>query len=85
MREVHDLRASLEFTQKEFLDFKVYSKSWGDASKQTKNDMETVSTSLVTLSDKTDYIGGQYRRNNVITDGISESQRVKNDRILRTK
>ena len=39
--------------------------------------METVSKSLLTLNDKSDYIQGQSRRNNVITDGIKESEGEK--------
>lgn len=33
--------------------------------------------SLITISDKTDYIEGQSRRNNIIIDGISESATEK--------
>lgn len=42
LREVNDLRASLEFTQKEFQDFKNCSKSWADSCKETKSDVETI-------------------------------------------
>lgn len=77
LREVHDLKVSLEFTQKEFLDFKNYCKTWGDTCKETKNDMKTDCKSLISLNDKSGYIEGQSRRNNIIIDGINESASEK--------
>ena len=43
MKEVHDLRVSLEFTQREFYEFQDYNKTRGDIGKETKNDVETKS------------------------------------------
>lgn len=77
LREVHDLKVSLEITQKEFLDFKNYCKTWGDTCKETKNDMETDCKGLISLNDKSGYIEGQSRRNNIIIDGINESASEK--------
>jgi len=35
--------------------------------------METICKTLITINDKTDYMEGQSRRNNIIIDGIGES------------
>lgn len=61
--EVHELKASLDFTQKEF-----------DELKLSKTVMETVNKSLISLSEKSDYNESQSRRNNLIFDGIQESE-----------
>lgn len=77
MSLVIDLKASLEFTQKEFQDFKDSCKTWGNACKETKNDVESVTKTVIPLHEKLDYIEGQSRRNNVIIDGIKESEGEK--------
>ena len=53
LREVTDLRASLEYTQREFQDFKNSSKLWVDSCKETKSDMVTICKTLITVNDKT--------------------------------
>ena len=77
MSQVLDLRASLEFTQKEFQDFKDHCKTWEKAYKETKNNVESVSKSLIPLNENLDYMESQSRRNNVIIDGIKESEGEK--------
>ncbi len=76
LKEVQDLRVSLEFIEKEFQEYKNHCKIWSDTCKETKND-ETVCKSLITLNDKSDYLEGQSRRNNIVIDGILESANEK--------
>lgn len=72
-REVNDLKTSLEFTQKEFLDFKNDSKKWRESCKETVSSLDDVKESLISLNEKTDYAEAQSKRNNLIFDGINES------------
>jgi len=76
-KQVYDFKVSLEMTQKEFDDFKISCGSLSKNCSETRTDLDTICKSLISVSDKTEYLEGQTRRHNIVVDGIKESVKEK--------
>lgn len=76
-KQVYDLKVSLEMTQKEFDDFKISCKPWSKNCSETRTDLDTICKSMISISDKTEYLEGQSRRQNIVVNGIKESGNEK--------
>ena len=64
-------------TQKELDDFKLSCKTWSKNSNETRADLDTICESLISISDKTDFLEGQSRQHNIVVRGIKESIKEK--------
>ncbi len=71
-KEVYDLKVSLEMTQKDFDDFKTKSKVWSQNSCETRSDLDTICKSLLSVSDKVEYLEGHSKRHNIVVKGLKE-------------
>ncbi|KAG7462371.1 hypothetical protein JOB18_039091 [Solea senegalensis] len=76
-KQVYDLQVSLEMTQKDFDDFKISCKPWSKNCMETRTDLDTICKSMISISDKTEYLEGQSRRQNVVVNGIKGSGNEK--------
>lgn len=76
-KQIFDFKASLEMTQKEFDDSKNSCKTWIKNCNETRSDLETICKSLISMSDKTEYLEDQSRRHNIVVDGIEETGKEK--------
>ncbi|KAL7375828.1 hypothetical protein ABVT39_024833 [Epinephelus coioides] len=75
IKEVQDLKTSLQFSQKEVDELKEMGKELTNKNKEAHTDISAVCESVLTMNDKADYLEGQSKRNNIIIDGIPESPR----------
>lgn len=75
--QVYDFKVSLEMTQKEFDDFKISCGTLTKNCSETRTDLDTICKSLISVSDKTEYLEGQTRWHNIVVDGIKESVKEK--------
>lgn len=64
-------------TQKEFDDFKISCKTWSKTCNETRTNLDTICKSMISISDKTDYLEGQSRHHNIVVDDIKESGKEK--------
>lgn len=74
MRDVQDLKTSIQFTQKEVDDLKINKAKQSEHDKSIQSDIMKMCDSLLIITDKMEYLEGQSRRNNLVIDGIEESQ-----------
>ena len=72
-KEVHELKASLHFTQKEVDELKLSCKKLSSDCGTAEKDIHKLAESLLTIDSKSDILEGQFRRNNIVVDGIPES------------
>lgn len=72
-REVQEIKASIQFTQKEVDDIKISNANQADHSKALQADIMKICDSLQVLTDKLEYLEGQSRRNNLVIDDIIET------------
>lgn len=73
IKELHELKTSVQFTQKEVDDMKKdLSKQSGD-NKSASGDIFTLSEGLQATTLRADYLESQSRRNNLVFDGIAET------------
>lgn len=74
VKEVIEFKQSLEYTQLQVDDQKKTSEELVLMLKETRKDLNTVCESALSLDRKTDYLEGQTKRNNIIIDGVPESE-----------
>ena len=72
-KEVQEIKASIHFTQKEVGDIKMGNIKQTDHCKDMQSEIFKISESLLAVTDKMDYLEGQSRRHNLVTDGIEET------------
>lgn len=72
-RENHDLKISLQFTQKEVDSLKADNAKLSADLKSIESEKSNLSESLLSSVNRTDYLEGQSRRNNLIFEGLQES------------
>lgn len=71
-REVQEIKTSIQYTQKEVDDIKTHNAKQSDNCKSMQSDIWKTCESLLTVTDKMEYLEGQSRRNNLVIDGIAE-------------
>ena len=74
-REVQDLKNSLQFSQGQIDEFKKENSKIIAICKSLRVDIRSVFESIITMTENSDYLEGQSRRNNTVVDGIAESPR----------
>lgn len=74
LKEVQELRISLQFTQKEVDDLKAASTSLSSNCKSNEMDIHKLAESMIAIDNKADILEGQSRSHNVMIDGIPESE-----------
>lgn len=72
-RELQDLKTSLQFTQKEVDDIKAALGTQKEDCSSIRTDLFKVCDSMLTVTDKMDYLESQSRRNNLVIEGVVES------------
>jgi hypothetical protein len=72
-REVQDLKNSLQFSQCLLDEFKQENGKMTAICKSLREDINSVCESMITMTDKSDYLQGQSRRNNMVVGRIAES------------
>ena len=72
-REVQDLKNSLQFSQGQLNELKQENSKMTAICKSLRVDISSVCESMITMTDKSDYLEGQSRRNNMVVNGIAES------------
>lgn len=72
-KEVADLRASLQYTQKEVDQIKNAISEHSEHLSNTTRDVEMVTAAQHEIEDGIDYLENQSRRNNLRIDGVAES------------
>lgn len=73
IKQIYDFKMSLEMTQKEVDDYKASTSTLTKNCNEIRSDLDTICKSLLAYSDKTEYLDGQSKPNNIIIDGIKES------------
>lgn len=76
-KQVYDFKVSLEMNQKEPVELKISCKTRSLNCNETWTDLDTICKSLITISDKTEYLEGRSRHHNIAVDGIKESVKEK--------
>ena len=76
-KEVYELKSSLHFTQKEVDELKVCCKKLSSDGGTTEKDIHKLAESLLMIDSKSDFLEGQFRRNNIMVNGIPESPNEK--------
>ena len=74
-REVQNLKNSLQFSQSQLDELKQENGKLRATCKSLREDISSVCESMITMTDKSNYLEGQSRRNNMVVDGIAESPR----------
>ncbi|KAL7381408.1 hypothetical protein ABVT39_005164 [Epinephelus coioides] len=72
-RDIQKVKVSLRFTKKEVDDLKADSSKWTKRCDTMQADIYKVCDSLLTVTDKMEYLEGQTRRNHIVFDGVAES------------
>ena len=72
-RDVQDLKNSLQFSQGQLDELKQEDGKLTAIYKSLREDISSVCESIITMTDKSDYLEGQSRRNNMVVNGIAES------------
>lgn len=75
-KQLQDIKTSLQFTQKDVGDMKADITKQAERGSSLQADLFKVCDSLLTVTDKMEYLEGQSRRNNLVFDGIAESPRA---------
>ncbi|XP_078667360.1 uncharacterized protein LOC144909172 [Branchiostoma floridae x Branchiostoma belcheri] len=75
VREMQDLKNSLNFSQGEISDTKERSDKNADKLKQLEQNIMTYNTEVTEMANKLDYIENQSRRNNLIFDRIKDDRK----------
>ena len=71
-RELCELKASLEYTQREVADLKSVTERTTHSSTASSRDIEKVTQTIEEIKQNVDYLENQSRRNNLRIDGIDE-------------
>ena len=77
LKDVEDLKVSLQYTQKDVDQLKESCNKLSSEGKTFEGDIHRLAESLLSMDYKSDYLEGQSRRNNLIIDGILESENEK--------
>ncbi|KAK2187707.1 hypothetical protein NP493_156g01025 [Ridgeia piscesae] len=72
VREITDLRMSLQYPQREIDEMKMTIHSQSDRLSNTTRDVEQVTCAQREMEDGVDYVKNQMRRNNLRIDGVAE-------------
>lgn len=78
LKDLQDLRTSLQFTQKEVDELKTTCKGTQSICKSQESDIERLAESMLILDAKSDSLDSQARRANLIMDGIPEAEKENN-------
>lgn len=78
LKDLQDLRTSLQFTQKELDDIKGGNKSIQANCKSQRADIDRLAESMLILDEKSEFLDRQTRRANIIIDGIPEAEKENN-------
>lgn len=78
LKDLQDLRISLQFTQKELDDIKCENKGIQASCKSQRTDIDRLAESMRILDEKADILDRQARRANIIIDGIPEAEKENN-------
>lgn len=73
-RETQELKCSLQFSQKEIEDLTKKNVRLESESNSARAETTTIRETMTKITEKADYLEGQSKRNNVVVDGIPESQ-----------
>ena len=76
-KEVCDLKSSLSYTQKDVDELKSLSTNLSKNCKELHNDIKTVNLNQNNMNGKADYLENHSRRNNLVFEGIAESEHEK--------
>lgn len=71
-REVQEIKACIQFTQKEVDDIKTNNASQSVRGDSMQTDIMKICDSLLVVTDKIEYLERQSRKNNLVFDGITE-------------
>lgn len=77
VKELQELKVSLQFTQKEVDDLKASSVSLSSNCKSNEDDIHKLADSMLVIDEKTDFLDAQTIRQNVINDGIPEAEKER--------
>ncbi len=77
VKELQELKVSLQFTQKEVDDLKGSSVCLSSNCKSNEDDIHKLAESMLVIDGKTDFLDAQTRCQNVIIDGIPEAEKEK--------
>ncbi|KAL7388285.1 hypothetical protein ABVT39_010756 [Epinephelus coioides] len=72
-KEIQEVKVSLQFTQKEVDDLKAEGSKQAVRGDALQADIYKICDSLLTVTDKMEYLEGQSRRNNLVFNGVAES------------
>lgn len=72
-KEVQDLKSSIQYTQKDVDELKITAAKQSEQCNAIQTDIMKLCESLQVIIGKQEYLEGQSRRNNSVTDGIPES------------
>lgn len=75
LKELIEVRASLQFTQKEMDDLKMVNKGFQSNIKGQETDINKLAVSMLILDSKADFLDNQARRTNIVIDGIPEAEK----------
>lgn len=78
LRDLMEVRTSLQFTQKEVDDLKMTNKGLQSSMKGQETDIVKLAESMLTLDTKTDFLDNHARRTNIIIDGMPEVEKENN-------
>ena len=73
-KETQELKCSLQFSQRDIEDLTKNNERIELESKSARTDIKTMCETMIKITDKADYLEGQSKRNNVVVDGIPETQ-----------
>jgi hypothetical protein len=71
----------LQFSQGQFDELKQENSKMTTICKSLREDIGSVCESMITMPDKSDYLKGQSRRNNMVVDRIAESPHESEDKV----
>ncbi|KAK7884087.1 hypothetical protein WMY93_027210 [Mugilogobius chulae] len=72
-KDLQEVKTSLQFTQKDVDDLKAESAKTTERTNALQADVYKVCDSMLTITDKMEYLEGQTRRNNFVFEGVAES------------
>lgn len=72
MKELQDLKTSLQYSQKEVDDLKAAQKELNNGCNSNADDIHKLAESMLALDSKADNLESQCKQNNILIDGIPE-------------
>lgn len=77
MKELQDLKTSLQYTQKEVDDLKAAQKELNNGCNSNADDIHKLAESMLVLDSKADSLETQCKQNNILIDGVPEISNEK--------